>query len=106
MPYTLILSHSSTAMAMVNQPVLSQELELFLEDKSRSTFLENPYLYSVNILGALASSEKITDKMRKDKIGKALFLNYIFNHLQLTETKMPNKYRLTVLCTQQFKKFQ
>lgn len=61
MPYTLILSHSSRAMAMVNQPVLSQELELFLEDKKGSTFLVNPYLYSVNILEALASSKKPTD---------------------------------------------
>lgn len=36
MPYTLSLSHSSRAMAMVNQPVLNQELELFLEDKRGS----------------------------------------------------------------------
>lgn len=33
MPNTLVLSHSSRAMAMVNQPVLSQELELLLKDK-------------------------------------------------------------------------
>ncbi len=39
MPNTLVLSHSSRAMAMVNQPVLSQELELLLNDKARSPFL-------------------------------------------------------------------
>lgn len=32
MPYTLILSHSSRAVAMVNQPVLSQEWEILLKD--------------------------------------------------------------------------
>lgn len=32
-PNTSTLSHSSRAMAMVNQPVLNQELEIFLEDK-------------------------------------------------------------------------
>jgi len=37
MPYTLILSHSSTAIAMVNQPVLSQELDFFLEEEKKST---------------------------------------------------------------------
>lgn len=30
-PYTLMRSHSSRAMVMVNQPVLSQELEIFLQ---------------------------------------------------------------------------
>lgn len=47
MPNTLVLSHSSRAMAMVNQPVLSQELELFLKDTTRSSFLVNPYSCSV-----------------------------------------------------------
>lgn len=32
-PNTSTLSHSSRAMTMVNQPVLNQVLELFLEDK-------------------------------------------------------------------------
>lgn len=39
-PNTLVLSHSSRAMTMVNQPVLSQELELFLKHKVNIFFCE------------------------------------------------------------------
>lgn len=37
MPYTLILSQSSKAMVIVNQPVLNHELEILLKEKQRES---------------------------------------------------------------------
>lgn len=44
MPNTLTLSHSSRAMAIVNQPVLNHELDFFLEDKV-TLLLENNEIF-------------------------------------------------------------
>jgi len=48
MPYTLILSQSSRAMVIVNQPVLSQEFDILLQRKGEGEEGEKWHLHGFN----------------------------------------------------------
>ncbi len=52
MPYTLILSQSSKAMVIVNQPVLNHELEILLKEKQREsvTVCWKQYEYQMRVM--------------------------------------------------------